>query len=62
MQQAEYFKDSTVRDDKGNLQVVYHGTNADFTAFNPKLTRDIGLHFGTKEQAETFRRCRTVLS
>lgn len=25
-QQAEYFKDSKVRDENGNLQVVYHGT------------------------------------
>ena len=53
-EQAEYFKNSTVRDGEGNLLVVYHGTNADFTVFNPKLSRDIGLHFGTKEQAETF--------
>ncbi|MBE5873778.1 MAG: hypothetical protein E7287_05135 [Lachnospiraceae bacterium] len=32
--QQEYFKDSQVRDDDGNLLVVYHGTRkADFTVF-----------------------------
>ncbi len=35
-QQAEYFKDSKVRDADGNLLVVYHGTpNATFTVFRP---------------------------
>lgn len=33
-QQQEYFKNSKVRDDNGNLKVVYHGTDADFTVFN----------------------------
>lgn len=34
--QAEYFKDSKVRDENGNLQVMYHGTpNAGFTEFRP---------------------------
>ena len=33
--QVEYFKDSKVRDEEGNLLVVYHGTRkADFTVFN----------------------------
>lgn len=33
-QQQEYFKDSKVRDENGNLLVVYHGTpNANFTKF-----------------------------
>ena len=35
-QQAEYFKDSKVRDEDGNLKVMYHGTpNGDFTIFRP---------------------------
>lgn len=35
-QQQEYFKDSKVRDDNGNLMVMYHGTpNANFTVFRP---------------------------
>lgn len=35
-QQQEYFKDSKVRDENGNLQVVYHGTvKPGFTIFNP---------------------------
>ena len=33
-EQAEYFKDSKVRDADGNLKVMYHGTpNGDFTVF-----------------------------
>lgn len=32
--QAEFFKDSKVRDKDGNLLKVYHGTNSDFTVFN----------------------------
>lgn len=33
-QQAEYFEDSKVRDADGNLLVMYHGTDADFTVFD----------------------------
>ena len=33
-QQAEFFKDSKVRDENGNLLVVYHGTNANFNIFD----------------------------
>lgn len=32
--QAEFFKDSKVRDEDGNLLKVYHGTDSDFTVFN----------------------------
>ena len=32
--QQEYFKDSKVRDENGNLLVVYHGTDADFNVFD----------------------------
>ena len=47
-EQQEFFKDSKVRDKKGNLLVVYHGTKAQFNTF----TRgDIGFHFGTKGAA-----------
>lgn len=35
-QQQEYFKDSKIRDENGNLMVMYHGTpNGDFTVFHP---------------------------
>lgn len=34
--QQEYFADSKVRDEKGNLLVVYHQTNGEFTVFNTK--------------------------
>jgi len=33
-EQAEFFKNSQVRDENGNLLVVYHGTDADFTVFD----------------------------
>ena len=33
-EQIEFFKDSKVRDENGNLLVMYHGTDADFTEFN----------------------------
>lgn len=32
--QQEYFKDSKVRDENGNLLVMHHGTGADFTEFD----------------------------
>lgn len=32
--QAEFFKDSKIRDENGNLLVVYHGSPAKFTVFN----------------------------
>lgn len=47
-EQQEYFKDSKVRDNKGNLKVVYHGTKANFNVF---AKGDIGFHFGTKGAA-----------
>lgn len=34
VQQEEYFKDSKIRDEDGNLLVVYHGTSEDFTVFD----------------------------
>ncbi|HIU22948.1 MAG TPA: hypothetical protein IAD49_05145 [Candidatus Fimihabitans intestinipullorum] len=33
-QQQEFFKDSKVRDENGNLKVLYHGTRNDFTVFD----------------------------
>lgn len=46
-EQAEYFKDSKVRDDNGNLKVMYHGTTQHgFTVFDPKRSDDgISLFF-----------------
>lgn len=43
--QAEFFKDSKVRDKNGNLLVVYHGSQAQFTEFKHKY---INLH-GSQE-------------
>lgn len=49
-QQAEYFKDSKVRDENGNLLVMYHGTPyGGFSQFRP------GTYFTQKEWlAETY--------
>ena len=33
--QAEFFKDSKIRDENGNLLVMYHGTPESFTVFDP---------------------------
>lgn len=39
-QQQNYFKDSKIRDDEGNLIVCYHGTpNPGFDEFNPKNSK-----------------------
>ena len=37
-QQQEYFKDSKIRNSKGNLQTVYHTSKNDFTVFDPTKT------------------------
>ena len=47
--QVEYFEDSKVRDGKGSLKVVYHGTTRNFTTFR---MGDIGYHFGNKSTAQ----------
>ena len=37
--QQEYFKDSKIRDEDGNLLVVYHGSSEDFTIFDRTKSR-----------------------
>lgn len=49
-----WFGDSKVVDAEGKPLVVYHGTSADFSVFDTAQSRDIGLHFGTQEQASRF--------
>lgn len=39
--QADYFKNSKVRDSKGNLLVMYHGSMEDFTVFQKDKIREI---------------------
>ena len=46
--QKEFFKDSIVRDKKGRLLIVYHGTTANFNIFKKG---DVGYHFGTNGAA-----------
>lgn len=38
-EQAEFFKDSKVRDEEGQLLIVYHGTDAEFTVFDRTKSR-----------------------
>lgn len=50
-EQQEYFKDSKVRDEDGNLLVVYHGTRkADFTEFK----RNINFYTDSEEMADSY--------
>ena len=59
-EQKEYFKDSKVRDDNGNLLTMYHGTDSDFTIFDKDLSDEDnvlgqGLYFtANKEQSEKY--------
>ena len=62
-QQQEYFKDSKVRDAEGRLLTVYHGTDAEFTVFDPdKIEQnyplrggDLGFYFTPyKEDAQGY--------
>lgn len=56
-EQLEFFKDSKVLDEDGNLLVLYHGTqNGGFNIFNPKYSDDgISLFFtDSTELAETY--------
>lgn len=39
--------------EQGYTVRAYHGTIANFDAFDPRRTGDIGMHFGTAEQADT---------
>lgn len=50
--QAEFFKNSKVRDNQDKLLICYHSSNSPkiFDEFN---IGDIGFHFGTQKQAET---------
>ena len=43
-QQQEYFKDSKVRDENGNLQVMYHGSPNDFNIFDRNRAKGSGLY------------------
>ncbi len=45
-EQAEYFKDSKVRDENGDLLAVYHGTEGEFYTFDKALR---GANTGTKD-------------
>lgn len=63
-EQAEYFKDSKVRDKDGNLLVVYHGTNSDFYTFDKAKIKidNLGRGFylvNKKQIAESYAERRT---
>lgn len=44
--QQEYFKNSVVKDEKGNLKVVYHGTPFDFNKFSYDFVGTNGTSLG----------------
>ena len=46
-EQQEFFKDSKVRDEKGNLLTVYHGGNGDYSVFDKKF-------FNTNEKSGDY--------
>ena len=53
--QAEFFKDSKVRDENGNLQVMYHGTlNGDFYSFGGEGRNDFYYFAKDKKFARIF--------
>ena len=62
--QMEYFKDSTVRDENGNLLVMYRGDSNEFTIFDKKKTNysnlyGRGFYFTKrKEHAEQYGKSR----
>lgn len=62
--QAEYFKDSKVRDEDGNLKVMYRGDSNEFTVFDRKKTNYANLYgrgfyfTERKEHAEQYGKSR----
>lgn len=53
--QAEFFKDSQIRDENGNLQVMYHGTlNGDFYSFGGEGRNDFYYFAKDKKFARIF--------
>ena len=43
-EQAEYFRDSKIRDKDGNLKVMYHGSGENFTVFDRKKAKSSGYY------------------
>lgn len=43
-EQADYFKDSKVRDENGNLKVMYHGSPESFTVFDKNKAKSSGYY------------------
>jgi hypothetical protein len=43
-EQQEFFKDSKMRDDAGNLMVMYHGSPESFTVFDKKKAKSSGYY------------------
>ena len=42
--QADYFKDSKIRDENGNLKVMYHGSSETFTVFDKSKAKSSGTY------------------
>lgn len=50
----KWFGDSEVVDSDGKPLVVYHATNVDIKKFDPKKSRDIGVHFSESDLSAKF--------
>ena len=50
--QQEYFKDSKVRDENGNLLTVYHGTNTPINIFDENHKGTRYTNFGAEYEAD----------
>jgi hypothetical protein len=55
---TEAFKDTTIIDKEGKPEVVYHGRVQDYDSFDTSgdmsTGKELGTHFGTKEQTDVF--------
>lgn len=64
-EQQEYFKDSKVRDENGNLLVLHHGTDADFNIFEHKYIGEdnkdgLGFYFTSNNLQFEYENPKTV--
>lgn len=52
-EQQEFFKDSKIKDDKGNLLALHHGTKNDFNVFEPSRGGEFGSGVYLTDNKET---------
>ncbi len=47
----EWFKESVIKDEKGDPLIFYHGTNKEFDSFSSEHVQEFGFHFGSTYSA-----------